>query len=175
MSIWLIAITTWIGCFVLISRLRRPASQKPSAVLSTRGWFRVASQALILTLWALALVLTVVVILWDPPTSANLSRSNALALVFTLAAVLTYFQNLFASSDIVLSDEGMILAHLLIPWKEIREVDRKSNTVVIITPRLRRYWNGWTGRLTLYRVIWDIRDENVQQIEERVRTHQVVR
>jgi uncharacterized membrane protein len=169
MTIWLIAVVAWMSSFVLISNLRRTASRKSFAVLSVRRFFRLVGQASLLTLWVFALGVMVVVILSDPPRSTDLSRSDTLALTFAVTAVLTYFQSLWVHSDILLTDAGISLAHLLIPWKEIRDVNRRRNTVEIVTPKLPRYWNGWTGRLTLYSVLWDLSDDNLRLIEERIR------
>ena len=86
-------------------------------------------------------------------------------------AVLTYFQNLLKHADVLLSEEGIGLPHLFVSWSDIDTVNLRDTTLEIMTPRLRRYWNGWTGRLLLYTIVWQMRDDVLQTMRERIRTH----
>ncbi len=167
---WLIAIAAWIVTSLLISHLRRSSPGRWFAIMPARRYWRILGRVWITLLWVVALVLIVMLVV-RPLAPNDLSRSDALAAILVAIAVLTYFQNLLAHVDIVLTEEGIALPHLFVPWSDINNVRLRETTLEITTPKLPRYWNGWTGRLVLYRLVWDMKDDVLEGMQERIRTH----
>jgi hypothetical protein len=171
---WLIASAAWIVTFLLVARLRRSRPYATLRVVPTRKLVRAIGGVLVASSWATALVLIASVILAEGHPADDLPVSEAVAAVFIGMAVLTYFQNLLAYSDLTITDEGIRLPHLLVPWTAIEAVSMRGNVLEIVTPNLRRSWNGWTGRLAVYSMFWDITDEALRLIEGRIQHKRAV-
>jgi hypothetical protein len=70
------------------------------------------------------------------------------------------------SGELVVAREGLYLAHDFIPWSDVAEFRTDRSTLYVATPRLRRFWNSWTGQVGFPMFLFEVPPDLVDRLRQ---------
>jgi hypothetical protein len=81
-----------------------------------------------------------------------------------MTGAVSFFLLMLRDADITATERGLYLFEAFLPWDHVEELDY-DGWLEVRTPRLRRAWNGWTGRIKLPLLAWRVTPEALDELQ----------
>jgi len=138
--------------------IRQPPRADWIAYVPWRPWFRVPAVAVCIagTLAGLVYLVLGALHFLGVRILVDISPVEAVGIGALLAASGPLGLAVIESGELVVAKPGLWMGTNFIMWSAVDEVRDEPASLSIITPSLRRYWNGWSGRLAIPKILFAV-------------------
>lgn len=158
MAAIVLGVLSWIVVGLVARSVRRPLRHERIVSFPLRGAIRTGFAVLVTLLWAGSLLVGILSLVSPSLQEPGFGAPEAVGFAFLMTGAVGFFLLMLRDADIIATERGLYLFEAFLPWDHVEDLEC-DGWLEVRTPRLRRAWNGWSGRISMPLLAWRVTPE----------------